>query len=67
MSRPIAVRRFDPDEYREHVRTLSDEELITEGKIARKLFGGVITTVPCAFEQQWRLCREEYRRRHPKA
>jgi hypothetical protein len=51
---------FDPDEYRKFIQTLSDEDLVKEGKTARNLFGGVISTIPCAFEQQWKICREEW-------
>jgi hypothetical protein len=68
MSSPIAFRGFDPDEYRRHVRTLSDEALIREGKHMRWLSGDgkIVTTTPSAFAEQLKICREEYRRRHPK-
>ena len=48
---PIAFQEFDAQKYREFVRTLSDEALIKEGS---------------AFDEQLKICREEYRRRHPK-
>ena len=68
MFSPIALRDFDPDEYRRFVQTLSDEELVKAGK--RRRFpsgdGKIVTTMPYAFYEQLKICREEYRRRHPK-
>ena len=68
MSSPIALRDFDPNGYRIFVRTLSDEELVKAGKRSRFLSGNgkIVTTMPCAFYEQLKICREEYRRRHPK-
>ena len=53
MSSPIAFRGFDPDEY----RTLSDGELIREGKKMRWLSadGKIVSTMPCAFEEQLKI------------
>ena len=66
MSSPIAFREFNEDEYRRFARTLSDEELIKAGKRLRSLCGDVVLTTPSAFQIQLKICREEYRRRHPK-
>ena len=66
MSTPIALVEFNEDDYRKFIRTLSDEELIKAGKRLRVLSGDVVTTNPCAFDRQLKICREEYRRRHPK-
>jgi hypothetical protein len=67
MSRPIALRKFSEDEHRKFVQTLSDEELIKAGKRLRSLCGDVVLTTPSAFQRQLKICREEYRRRHPSA
>jgi hypothetical protein len=66
---PIALREFDAHKYREFVRALSDEELIKEGKQTRWLSGDgkIVTTTPSAFREQLKICREEWRRRHPKS
>jgi hypothetical protein len=68
MLSPIALQEFDAQKYREFVQTLSDEALIREGKQMRWLSGDgkIVTTTPSAFQEQLKICREEYRRRHPK-
>jgi hypothetical protein len=65
---PIALQEFDELKYREFLRTLSDESLIREGKQLRWLSGDgkIVSTTPSAFDAQLKLCREEYRRRHPR-
>jgi hypothetical protein len=42
--------------------------VIKEGKQVLWLSGDgkIVTTTPSAFDQQLKICREEYRRRHPK-
>ncbi len=64
MSSPIGFREFSEDEHRKFIRTLSDQELIKAGKRLRILCGNVVLTT--TFDRQLKLCREEYRRRHPK-
>ena len=68
MFSPIAFQEFDPQKYRDFVRTLSDEALIKEGKQMRWLSGDgkIVSTAPSAFDAQLKICRDEYRRRHPK-
>jgi hypothetical protein len=66
MSSPIGFREFSEDDYRKFIRTLSDEELIKAGKRLRILCGDVVTENPSTFDRQLKICREEYRRRHPK-
>jgi hypothetical protein len=66
MSSPIGFREFSEDEYRKFIQTLSNEELIKAGKRLRSLCGDVVLTTPSAFQRQLKICREEYRRRHPK-
>ena len=65
----IAFREFSEDEYRKFVQTLSDEELVKAGKRLRFLSGNgkIVTTMLCAFYEQLKICREEYRRRPPKS
>jgi hypothetical protein len=65
---PIGFQEFDAQKYRESVRTLSDEALIKEGKKLRWLSGDgkIVSTTVSVFDQKLRICREEYRRRHPK-
>jgi hypothetical protein len=65
---PIALQEFDPQKYCDFVRTLSDEGLIKEGKQVRWLSGDgkIVTTMPSAFDEQLKICSEEWRRRHPK-
>jgi hypothetical protein len=64
---PIAFQDFDAQKYREFVRTLSDEALIKEGKQMRWLSGDgkIVTTTLSAFDAQLKICRAEWRRRHP--
>jgi hypothetical protein len=65
---PIAFQEFDTQKYRELVRTLSDKALIKEGKQMRWLSGDgkIVSPFPSVFDEQLKICREEYRRRHPK-
>jgi hypothetical protein len=62
---PIAIGSFNLDEYRKSVRTLSDEDLIKQGKKMRWLSGDgkIVSTMPCAFYKQLKVCRQEWRRR----
>jgi hypothetical protein len=65
----VGFKEFNEDEERARLAKLSDEELIREGKAARSLSDP---------KQNWgrppreiwaiglRLCKEEWRRRHPK-
>jgi hypothetical protein len=63
----IALREFDEHEYRNRVRTLSDDDLIKDGKKRRSLVGNIISAgPPCVFDIELRICREEFRRRHTK-
>jgi hypothetical protein len=68
MLSPIAFQEFDAQKYREFVCTLSDEALIKEGKQIRWLAGDgkIVSTMPSAFDAQLKICRAEWRRRHPK-
>ena len=67
MNSPIALREFDEEEYRKRVRSLSDADLVKEEKKLRGLVGNVVSAgPPCVFDVELRICREEYRRRHPK-
>ena len=65
MSDPIGLREFNEAAYRKFIRTLSEEELIKAGKRLRILCGAVVTPNPSTFDRQLKICREEYRRRHP--
>jgi hypothetical protein len=58
---PIAFPEFDAQKYREFVRTLSDEALIRKGKKMRWLSGDgkIVSTMPSAFDEQLKSCREE--------
>jgi hypothetical protein len=64
---PIGFQEFDAQKYREFVRTLSDEALIKEGKQMRCLSGDgkIVSTTTSAFDEQLKICRAEWRRRHP--
>jgi hypothetical protein len=65
----VGLDEFDEEKERARLRKLSDEELIREGRAARSLcnpkgrFGKPPRDV---FVIGLRLCKEEYRRRHPK-
>jgi hypothetical protein len=65
----VAFDKFDLEKERERVRKLTDQELIREGKAGRHLcsseanFGEPPQAV---FLIGLRLCKEEWRRRHPK-
>jgi hypothetical protein len=66
---PIAFQEFDAQKYREFVRTLSDDALLKEGKKMRWISGDgkIVSTTPSLFVMRsLKICREEYRRRHPK-
>jgi hypothetical protein len=66
MNSLIALHEFEADEYRNCVRSLSDEDLVKEGKKLRFPCGDVVTAIPSVFRMQSRICREEYWRRHLK-
>ena len=65
----VVLVEFDEEKERERLRKMSDEELIREGRAARHMcspaanFGKAPRDV-CVIAL--RLCKEEYRRRHPK-
>ena len=65
----VGFDKFDVDKVRKKLRKLSDEELIREGKAARYMcapstnFGKPPRDIYVAALQ---LCKEEWRRRHPK-
>jgi hypothetical protein len=67
MSSAIGFREFSEEDYRKFVQTLSDDELIKTGKHLRWLSGDgkIVSTMPSAFAEQLKICREEWRRRHP--
>jgi hypothetical protein len=66
MSSPIGFREFSEHDYRKFIRTLSDEELVKAGKRLSILCGDVFTPTLSTFDRQLKICREEYRRGHPK-
>src|SRR5260221_10116892 len=66
MSSAIGFREFSEDDYRTFIRALCDDELIKAGKRLRILCGDVVTPTAGTFDRQLKICREEYRRRHPK-
>ena len=65
----VSLLEFDEEKERERLRKMSDDELIHEGKAARYMcapstnFGKPPRDV---YVIALRLCKEEYRRRHPK-
>jgi hypothetical protein len=65
----VGLEDFDEDKERNRLAKLSDEELIREGKAARNLCNpaGNFGKPP---RDVWviglRLCKEEWRRRHPR-
>ena len=65
----VAFEPFDEEKERARLCKMSDEELIREGKAARYMcapatnFGKPPRDV---YVIALRLCKEEYRRRHPK-
>jgi len=63
MLSPIALQEFDEAKYRDFVQALTDASLIEEGKQLRVLCGNVATPIVGVFDQQLKICREEYRRR----
>jgi hypothetical protein len=68
MSSAIGFREFNDDEYREYVQKLFDDELVKIGKQLRRLSGDgkIVSPIPSTFDKQLKICRDEYRRRHPK-
>jgi hypothetical protein len=68
MFSPIGFSEFKEDDYRKSLQSKSDEELVRLGKQLRQLSGDgrVVSPTPSTFDQQLRVCREEWRRRHPK-
>jgi hypothetical protein len=65
---PISFQKFDQQKYCDFVRTLSDGALIKEGKKMRWLSGNgkIVSPFPSVFDEQLKICRAEWRRRHPK-
>jgi hypothetical protein len=65
----VGFDKFDEEKERELLRKMSDEELVREGRAARYMcapstnFGKPPRDVYVA---ALRLCKEEWRRRHPK-
>jgi hypothetical protein len=65
----VGFRKFEVEKERDRLRKLSDEELVREGKALRffcapnQNFGQPPREV---FVIGLRLCKEEWRRRHPK-
>ncbi len=66
----VGFDRFDVEKEPEKLRKLSDEELIREGKAARYMCSQATNfgkPPRDEFVIALRLCKEEWRRRHPKA
>jgi hypothetical protein len=64
----VAFEPFDTERERLRLRTLSDEQLIKEGKAARYLCSPAATFGKPPREEFMiglKLCVEEWRRRHP--
>jgi hypothetical protein len=64
----IGFARFDPEAFRRPLMEYSDRELIKMGKEcapAEWLIADPMTKAECA--EKYKLCRAEWRRRHPKA
>ncbi len=61
---------FDFDKYREKLRDMGEADLVKEGTMLARLcspaqnFG---KPAPPQWAEQLKVCREEWRRRHPKA
>jgi hypothetical protein len=52
---------------REHLRLMSDEELVKFGKMVRGLSEPRLSVTPDPWKEQLEEARAEWRRRHPKA
>ena len=59
---------FNLAAYAERVENMTDDELLAEGKDIRKLVypRRVSATGPSSFELRLEICRQEWRRRHPR-
>jgi hypothetical protein len=65
----VAFDKFDEEKERERLRKMSDEELIGEGRAARYMCSPSTNSGKPprdVYVIALRLCKEEYRRRHPK-
>jgi len=65
----VGFDKFDEEKEREKLRKLSDRELIREGKAARYMCSPATNFGKPPLEIYvigLRLCKEEWRRRHPK-
>jgi hypothetical protein len=61
----LAIGRFDLEEHRKRLRTMTDEELLKHGKAARQMAKDN-NPIP-VYVIQLNEARKEWRRRHPKA
>ena len=68
MFKSIGFREFSEEEFRQSLQGLSDDELIKMGKHLRRLSGDgeIVSPTPSTFAAQLKICRAEWRRRHPK-
>jgi hypothetical protein len=63
----ISLKPFEIEEYRKRVREMADDQLTREGKLLRNLvYPKMVSVTKSAFEIQYDICREEWRRRHKK-
>jgi hypothetical protein len=62
----IAFTLDSPDQIRERLRAMTDDELIKFGREVRKLAEPRVIPVPDPWKMRLDLVREEWRRRHPK-
>jgi hypothetical protein len=67
----IAETKFTVEEFRKRIQAISDDQLIRFGKAAAYMadpkYSADGRTVEPVFKIQLQECREEWKRRHPKA
>ena len=67
----IAERQFTAEDFRKRIQAMTEAQLLRYGKAAAYMadpkYSADGRTVEPVFKTQLQLCREEWRRRHPKA
>lgn len=65
----VAFTSEDLTKYAATVASMTDEELLAEGRQMHKMvYPRVVSgTGPSVFERKLEICRAEYRKRHPKS
>ena len=62
----IGFAPFKPEVYRKNVAEMPDQKLLYEGKRLRQLIDRGLAGTEPGSKEMLEICREEWRRRHPR-